>query len=247
MSKFLVERYLPGIRPANPASEASNWQLVTWHDAGTLGRCGSRSEHGLVDRPLAWPDQSVGTRAGSEALPRPAPSAGVPLDIRIEHMFLLCQAQARMSFLLKEVRDDTRTTGSDGGAGVRDRGVRAWAKGGSLHCAVHAQSAVGKAAKRQLKDLAREIEKLSGISDPKARRRAEIRFSRKMETGRYAVLFSPELQELEEERRRNTELGVELGSVRLGLYRALTEIDDPSEMAKVIVRLSAESRRVVGR
>ena len=38
----------------------------------------------------------------------------------------------------------------------------------------------------------------------------------------------------------------ELGSVGLGLYRALTEIDDPSEMAKVIVRLSAESRRVVG-
>ena len=117
-------------------------------------------------------------------------------------------------------------------------GCDAWAKRGSLHCAVHAQSALGKAAKRQLKDLAREIDKLSGISDPKARRRAEIRFSRKMELGRYAVLFSPELQELEEERRRNTELGIELGSVRLGLYRALTEIDDPSEMAKVIVRLT---------
>ena len=63
-----------------------------------------------------------------------------------------------------------------------------------------------------------------------------------MESGRYAVLFSPELKALEEERRRNTELG----SVRLGLYRALTEIEDPSEMAMVIVRLSAESRKVVG-
>jgi hypothetical protein len=77
------------------------------------------------------------------------------------------------------------------------------------------------------------------------RRRAEIRFSRKVASGRYAVLFSEELKELEVERRRNTELGVELGSVRLGLYRALTEIDDPSEMAKVIVLLTAESRRVV--
>ena len=32
----------------------------------------------------------------------------------------------------------------------------------------------------------------------------------------------------------------------LGVYRALTEIDDPSEMAKVIVRLTEEIRRVVG-
>jgi hypothetical protein len=106
---------------------------------------------------------------------------------------------------------------------------------------------VGKAARRELKDLVREIEKLSGIADPKLRHRVEIRFSRKVESGRYAVLFSEDLRELEEERRRNTELGIELGSVRLGLYRALTEIDDPSEMAKVIVRLTAESRRVVGR
>lgn len=125
-------------------------------------------------------------------------------------------------------------------------GCDAWAKRGSLHCAVHAQSALGKAAKRELKDLVRELSKLSGITDPKARRRAEIRFSRKVESGRYAVLFSPELQELEEERRRNTELGIELGSVRAGLYRALTEIDDPSEMATVIVRLCGESRKLVG-
>jgi hypothetical protein len=111
---------------------------------------------------------------------------------------------------------------------------------------VHAQSAVGKASRRSLKDLMREIEELSGIEDPKLRRRAEIRFSRKVESGRYALLFSPELKALEEERRRNAELGSELGSVRLGLYRALTEIDDPSEMAKVIVRLTAESRLVVG-
>jgi hypothetical protein len=125
-------------------------------------------------------------------------------------------------------------------------GCQQWAEGGSLHCPVHAQRAVGKVARRELKDLVREIEKLSGITDPTLRRRAEIRFSRKVASGRYALLFSPELQALEEERRRNTELGIELGSVRLGLYRALTEIDDPSEMAKVIVRLTAESRKVVG-
>ncbi len=125
-------------------------------------------------------------------------------------------------------------------------GCEQGAKRGSLHCPVHAQSAVRKAARRELKDLVREIEKLSGITDPKLRRRPEIRFSRKVESGRYAVLFSEELRDLEEERRRNTELGIEMGSVRLGLYRALTEIDDPSEMAKAIVRLSRESRRVVG-
>ena len=61
-----------------------------------------------------------------------------------------------------------------------------------------------------------------------------------------AAFFGRELKDLQEERRRNAELGVEPGSLRLGLYRALTEIDDPSEIAKVIVRLSAESRRVVG-
>ena len=179
-----------------------------------------------------------------KALPRPAPSASVPLALSIEHMFSLCQAQARISLSMMEVGMTRR--GRRGEMGVRLCGIDgcdAWAKRGSLHCAVHAQSALGKAAKRQLKDLVREIEKLSGITDPALRRRAEIRFSRKVELGRYAVLFSPELQALEDERRRNTELGIELGSVRLGLYRALTEIDDPSEMAKVIVRLS---RRVGG-
>jgi hypothetical protein len=109
---------------------------------------------------------------------------------------------------------------------------------------VHAQSAVGKAAKRELRDLLRELEKLSGVTDATQRRRAEIRLSRKVESGRYALLFSPELRELEEERRRNAELGVELGGLRLSLYRALTEIDDPGEMAKVIVRVSEASRRI---
>ena len=87
-----------------------------------------------------------------------------------------------------------------------------------------------------------ELEKLVEETEPTLRRRAEIPLMRKLESGRYPLLFSEELQE---ERRRNTELGIELGSVRLGLYRALTEIDDPSEMARVIVRLSGESRRVV--
>ncbi|HET9661341.1 MAG TPA: hypothetical protein VFP05_13475 [Thermomicrobiales bacterium] len=118
------------------------------------------------------------------------------------------------------------------------------AKRGSLHCFVHAQSAVGKAARRELRDLLRELEKLAEVTDPKLRRRAEIRFMRKLESGRYPVLFSSELKELEEERRRNAELGVELGGLRLSLHRALMEIDDPSEMAKTIVRVSEESRRI---
>jgi hypothetical protein len=51
-------------------------------------------------------------------------------------------------------------------------------------------------------------------------------------------------RELKEERRRNTELGVELGGLRLSLHRALLEIEDPSEMARVIVRVSEESRKI---
>jgi hypothetical protein len=103
---------------------------------------------------------------------------------------------------------------------------------------------VGKAARRELKDLLRELEKLAEVSDPRLRRRADIRFMRKLESGRYPILFSTELQELEEERRRNAELGVELGGLRLSLYRALLEIEDPSEMARTIVRVSEESRKI---
>jgi hypothetical protein len=103
---------------------------------------------------------------------------------------------------------------------------------------------VGRAARRELKDLLRELEKLAEVSDPRLRRRADIRFMRKLESGRYPILFSTELQELEEERRRNAELGVELGGLRLSLYRALLEIEDPSEMARTIVRVSEESRKI---
>jgi len=39
---------------------------------------------------------------------------------------------------------------------------------------------------------------------------------------------------------------VELGGLRMALYRVLLEIDDPSEMASTIVRVSEESRKVVG-
>ena len=81
------------------------------------------------------------------------------------------------------------------------------AKPGSLHCLGHAQSAVGKAARRELRDLARELGKLAEVTDPKLRRRADIRFMRKLESGRYPILFSQELKELEEERRQNAELG----------------------------------------
>ena len=118
------------------------------------------------------------------------------------------------------------------------------AKGGSLHCLVHAQSAVGKAARRELRDLLRELGKLAEATEPTARRRADLRFMRKLESGGYPILFSQELKELEEERRRNAELGVELGGLRLSLHRALMEIDDPSEMARTIVRVSEESRKI---
>lgn len=114
------------------------------------------------------------------------------------------------------------------------------AKAGSLHCLGHAESAVGKAARRELRELSR----LAEVSDPNLRRRAELRFTRKLESGRYPILFSTELQELQEERRRSAELGVELGGLRLSLYRALLEIEDPAEMARTIVRLSEESRKV---
>ncbi len=120
------------------------------------------------------------------------------------------------------------------------------AKRGSMHCFVHAQSAVGKAARRELRDLLHELGKLAEVTDPKLRRRADIRFMRKLESGRYPVLFSNELQELQEERRKNAELGVELGGLRMALYRALLEIDDPSEMASTIVRVSEEARRIRG-
>ena len=92
--------------------------------------------------------------------------------------------------------------------------------------------------------IAQRLRELAEVTDPKLRRRADIRFMRKLESGRYPILFSSELQELEEERRRNAELGVELGGLRLSLLRALQEIDDPAEMAKTIVGLSEESRKI---
>ena len=50
------------------------------------------------------------------------------------------------------------------------------AKPSSLHCLGHGQSAVGQAARRELKDLVGELAKLSEVSDPKLRRRADMRF-----------------------------------------------------------------------
>lgn len=115
-----------------------------------------------------------------------------------------------------------------------------------MHCLGHGQSAVGKAARRELRDLLRELAKLAEETDPKLRRRADIRFMRKLQSGRYPILFSKELEELEAERRRNAELGVELGGLRLSLFRALMEIDDPAEMARTIVQVSEESRKIRG-
>jgi len=91
------------------------------------------------------------------------------------------------------------------------------------------------------RDLLHELGKLAEATDPKLRRRADIRFMRKLESGRYPVLFSTELRELEEPR-KHAELGVELGGLRMALYRALLEIDDPSEMVSIVVRVSEEAR-----
>jgi hypothetical protein len=66
-----------------------------------------------------------------------------------------------------------------------------------------------------------------------------------LESGAYATLFSPKLKELQAEMQKNAELGAELGGVRLAIYRTLMEVEDPAEMARTIVRLSEESRRVV--
>jgi hypothetical protein len=59
--------------------------------------------------------------------------------------------------------------------------------------------------------LLHELGKLTEVTNPKLRCRADIRFMRKLESERYPILFSRELKELEAERRRNAELGVELG------------------------------------
>ena len=114
-----------------------------------------------------------------------------------------------------------------------------------MHCEWHAKSAVGRAAKRELKELVRQLEALQSETDPTLRRRAEGRLRSRLESGAYATLFSPELKAQQEEMRKNTELGAELASVRLALYRTLLEVEDPAEMARVIVQLSGESRRVV--
>ena len=80
-----------------------------------------------------------------------------------------------------------------------------------MHCEWHAKSAVGRAAKRELKELVRQLEALQSETDPTLRRRAEGRLRSRLESGAYATLFSPELKAQQEEMRKNTELGAELG------------------------------------
>ena len=95
----------------------------------------------------------------SEALPRPAPSAGVPLDCRIEHVFFLCQdvfIPRSASQLRGGARgDDERgegiprpgRRGAMAGRVCVVEGCELVAKRGSMHCPVDAQSALGKAAR----------------------------------------------------------------------------------------------------
>ncbi len=119
------------------------------------------------------------------------------------------------------------------------------AKRNSIHCEVHARTTVGRRARRELKDLLRQMEELGQISDPAERERAEGRFQARMESGAYATLFSKRLAEAQEEMRKNTELGVELGVTRVALLRAMLEVDDPTEMALTIARLTEVNRRIV--
>ena len=119
------------------------------------------------------------------------------------------------------------------------------AKRNSAHCEEHARTAVGRRARRELKDLLRQIEQMAGIRDPAERERAEGRFQARMESGAYATLFSTRLAEAQEEMKKNAELRTELGAGRAALMRALLEVEDPVVMAQMIVRLSEESRKVV--
>lgn len=119
------------------------------------------------------------------------------------------------------------------------------AKRNSIHCEVHAQTAVGRRARRELKDLLRQMDELAAIRDPAQRERAEGRFRARMESGAYATLFSTRLIEAQEEMKKNAELRTELGAGRAALMRTLLEVEDPVVMAQMIVRLSEESRKVV--
>jgi hypothetical protein len=69
-----------------------------------------------------------------------------------------------------------------------------------------------------LRDLLHELETLAGVTDPKLRRRADIRFMRKLESGRYPVSYSTELQELEEERWRTWGLRSRVVAVGEGAF-----------------------------
>lgn len=119
------------------------------------------------------------------------------------------------------------------------------AKRNSIHCEEHARTAVGRRARRELKDLLRQMDEMARISDPAERERAEGRFQAHMESGAYATLFSQRLAEAQEDMRKNTELRMELGATRVALLRTMREVEDPVEMARMIVRLSEESRKVV--
>jgi hypothetical protein len=89
------------------------------------------------------------------------------------------------------------------------------------------------------------MEEMAAIRDPAERERAEGRFQSRMESGAYATLFSTRLTEAQAEMRKNAELRTELGAGRAALIRTLLEVEDPVVMARMIVRLSEESRKLV--
>lgn len=119
------------------------------------------------------------------------------------------------------------------------------AKRNAIHCEEHTRTAVGRRARRELKDLLRQMETMAEICDPAERERAEGRFQARLEAGAYATLFSSRLVEAQEEMRKHTELRTELGAVRTALLRTMREVEDPTEMALTIARLTEVNRRLV--
>lgn len=119
------------------------------------------------------------------------------------------------------------------------------AKRGSVHCAEHARSAVGRRARREMKELMKQLEALGAIHDPRERQRAEGRFQARLESGAFATLFSPQLKEAQEEMREHAELRMELGAARIAMLRAMLEEDDPAKMGTTIARLSEVNMRLL--
>jgi hypothetical protein len=113
----------------------------------------------------------------------------------------------------------------------------------SLFCLHHHNTAVGEAGARELRQLTREMERLSRITDKDARAHAVRKFRSRVERGDFAILFSGKMQETLERAAADAQLGLELGALRVAMVRAIQEIDDPVEMSLAISRIANASAR----